>query len=150
MTNAVRAIIFKDNNLLVMKRNKFGKEYCTLIGGGVDTGESIEEALVREVREETGLLVNEFRKVFVEDAGPMYGVQHIFWCQYNGGEPVLSPDSEESKISQLGQNTYTPMWLPLDDLVNSNFLSLSVKQAILDACANGFPDEPKLLKYIHS
>ncbi|MBP9852681.1 MAG: 8-oxo-dGTP diphosphatase [Patescibacteria group bacterium] len=147
MRDAVRAIIFKDNNLLVMKRNKFGKEYYTLIGGGVDAGETIEQALVREVREETGISIGQYRKVFVEDAGDMYGMQHVFWCEYLGGEPALSPDAEESKISAMGQNTYTPMWLPLDELERSFFVSSSLKEAILAACANGFPEEVQQLNW---
>jgi len=44
MKQAVRAIIIHNNNLLVMKRNKFGKEYYTLIGGHVEMGESHEVA----------------------------------------------------------------------------------------------------------
>lgn len=147
MRDAVRAIIFKDNNLLVMKRNKFGQEYYTLIGGGVDAGETIEQALVREIREETGVQTGQFRKVYVEDAGDMYGTQHVFWCEYLQGEPVLGPDTEEAKISALGQNTYQPMWLPLELLPEANFVSTSLKEAILDACEHGFPGEVRELHW---
>jgi len=150
MANAVRAIIFKDNDLLVMKRSKFGKEYYTLIGGGVDSGETVEQALVREIREETGVQIGQYRKVFEEDAGSMYGFQHVYWCEYLGGEPVLSPNTEEAKISALGQNTYEPMWLPLDNLAGSSFVSVSLKEAILEACKSGFPDEVQTLHFIHS
>lgn len=150
MKDAVRAIIFKDNNLLVMKRNKFGQEYHTLIGGGVDSGETIEQALVREVREETGLTIGQYRKVYIEDAGDMYGLQHVFWCEYTGGEPTLHPDTEEAKISAMGQNTYQPMWLPLDELADSNFVSVSLKEAIIKACTHGFPDEVIKLQFKHT
>ena len=41
----VRAIVVKENKLLVMHRNKFGHEYDTLVGGGIDVGETPEQAL---------------------------------------------------------------------------------------------------------
>lgn len=50
----VRAII-KKNGLLAMQQSSAG-EY-KIPGGGMDAGETITEALVREVREETGLQV---------------------------------------------------------------------------------------------
>ncbi len=52
---AVRAIIFKDGKLVVIKSKKIG-EY-KLPGGGIDFGESHHEALEREVLEETGLKI---------------------------------------------------------------------------------------------
>ena len=44
MRTAVRAIVIKDQSLLVMHRNKFGQEFYALVGGGVDYGESAEQA----------------------------------------------------------------------------------------------------------
>jgi ADP-ribose pyrophosphatase YjhB (NUDIX family) len=44
---SVRAIIIKDKSLLSMRRDKFGMQYYTLIGGGVDVGEDHETALRR-------------------------------------------------------------------------------------------------------
>ena len=46
---AVRAVIIRDGKI-AMQRAKAG--YYKILGGGVDEGESYEDALVREVREE--------------------------------------------------------------------------------------------------
>ena len=51
----VRGIIEKDGKLaLVHKREN---DYYGFPGGGIDVGETYEEALIREVKEETGLIV---------------------------------------------------------------------------------------------
>lgn len=52
---SVRAIIIKDGKLGMIHSRKF--DYYTFAGGGIDPGESQEEALIREVREELGLKV---------------------------------------------------------------------------------------------
>jgi ADP-ribose pyrophosphatase YjhB (NUDIX family) len=142
---AVRAIVIKDKCLLVMKRNKFGQQYYTLPGGGINLGEQAEAALRREIREEASLELGALRHVFTEDAGDPYGVQYIFLAEYKSGEPTLAPDSEEAKINELGQNLYEPQWLPLDRLAQINFLSASLQAAIGKAQKSGYPKEPEVL-----
>ena len=142
MRRAVRAIVFKDNDLLVMKRNKFGKQYCTLPGGGVSMAETVEQALAREMSEETGLQLGTARLVFTEDAGEPYGVQYIFLVNYISGEPRLSPASDEAAISAMGKNTYEPMWLPMGELADTNFVSVRLRDAIIKAAKSSFPQEP--------
>ncbi len=141
MNKAVRAIIIRDGKLLVMKRNKFGKQYYTLIGGHVEPGESIEQALLREVSEETGLNVSRFKLVFIEEPGDPYGKQHVFLCEDPGGHLQMQPDADETKSNLQGQNTYTPMWLEIKELEDKEFLSPLLKQAILDGVKSGFPSE---------
>jgi len=140
MKSAVRAIVINDNKILVMHRNKFGHEYYTLPGGGIKSGEDQMGALTRELNEETSVRVDSPKLVFTEDAGAPYGMQYVYLCDYQGGEPVLSPGSEEAKINALGQNIYTPMWLPLEKLESVPFLSTKLRTAINEAIKSGFPE----------
>lgn len=142
MRQAVRAIVVKDNQLLVMHRNKFGHQYYALVGGAIDIGENQLQTLQRELQEEAGITVSNPRLVIAEDAGNMYGMQYIYLCDYAGGEPTLSPDSTEAKISAAGTNLYTPMWLPLSDLPAANLLPAELKEAVIAGLKNGFPDQP--------
>ncbi len=116
MRRAVRAIVIKNDSMLVMHRNKFGHQYYCLVGGGVDAGETEEQALIREIHEEASLEVANLRLVYIEEAGKPYGNQYIYLCDYVSGEPVLWEGSDEAKIHKLGQNLYSPGWLPLTDL----------------------------------
>jgi ADP-ribose pyrophosphatase YjhB (NUDIX family) len=142
MRSAARAIVIKDDALLVTHRNKFGMEYDILIGGGVDFGETLEQALFRELREESGVQVANPRLVLIERAGDPYGVQYIFLCDYVSGEPALATSSMEYAINAMGQNLYEPMWRPLKDLPTTNFRSEALKQAILKGLKSGWPKEP--------
>jgi ADP-ribose pyrophosphatase YjhB (NUDIX family) len=50
----VRAVIFRDGKLLLAKEQRNG-DHLSLPGGRLNDYETVEEALVREVKEETGL-----------------------------------------------------------------------------------------------
>jgi 8-oxo-dGTP diphosphatase len=141
MKLAVRAIVIHDNQLLVIHRNKFGHQYYTLPGGGVRGGEAKGAALLRELAEETSVQITGPRLVFTEDPGAPYGTQYIYLCDYQSGEPVLHPASEEAKINALGQNIYTPQWLPLNKLAEVPFLSVRLRNAIGEAIRTGFPQQ---------
>ena len=62
-----RAIVLSpDNRCAVMYASKFGIH--TLPGGGVEEGESIEEALLREITEETGCVIESYEPLgYVEE-----------------------------------------------------------------------------------
>lgn len=52
---SVRAIIVRNGKLALVHNGKF--DYYMFPGGGIEEGESHEEALIREVKEESGLVV---------------------------------------------------------------------------------------------
>lgn len=52
---SVRGIIIKDDKIAMMHSLRY--DYYKLPGGGIDQGETLEETLVREVQEESGLVV---------------------------------------------------------------------------------------------
>src|SRR5580693_402676 len=53
---AVSAAIFRDGRVLIVRRARPPAHgLYTLPGGGVEIGETLEQALIREVREETAL-----------------------------------------------------------------------------------------------
>jgi ADP-ribose pyrophosphatase YjhB (NUDIX family) len=146
MRRAVRAIIIRDGKLLVMQRDKFGHPpYYTLPGGGIDAGETAEQALKRELQEECSFTLTAGQQVFTEEAHDPYGTQYIYVCEAIGEEPRLHPGSDEAHIHQMGQNLYTPQWLPLGELSTVEFLSVPLRQGIMYGIRHGFPTEVKVL-----
>ncbi|MEO8863303.1 MAG: NUDIX domain-containing protein [Candidatus Saccharimonadales bacterium] len=142
MRRAVRAIVLREDKLLVMHRDKFGTEYDTLPGGAIGMGEAPEQALMRELTEETSVAVSNPRLVFVEHAGDPFGDQYIYICDYVSGEPQLNPDSEEHKINQLGNNLYNPIWALVSELATKPFMSEKLKANIINCLEHGWPESP--------
>lgn len=142
MRQAVRAIIIKDNKMLVMHRNKFGRVYDTLPGGNIAAGETHEQALRREMQDETSVQFKDPTLVFVHHAGDPYGDQYIYLCTYVSGDPTLSESSEEFIINKMGQNLYQPLWLSLDDLPKKPFVTDKLKEHILQGHRTEWPAKP--------
>jgi ADP-ribose pyrophosphatase YjhB (NUDIX family) len=92
----VAAIVLRSDEILLVRHEKAGKAYWLLPGGGVDFGESIGEALVREVREETGLEVRPGEVIWVSDSIPEDRHRHIvnlwFLAEEVGGTLRCVPD----------------------------------------------------------
>lgn len=74
-------------------------------GGGIDPGETPEEAAVREVREELGLDV-----VLRERLG-QYGKQVCYLARVDA-EAALRLSGPESERN-MEANSYRPMWVPI-------------------------------------
>lgn len=92
------AIIFNDSmHVLLLKRSSNEEHWMpskwALVGGGVEDGEEPVEAVQREIKEETGLEINNFIEKFVlqrnEDS-----VEHMFIAKYNGNNDDVELNHE--------------------------------------------------------
>ena len=63
-------ILVKDGKILLVRHEKNNRSYWLIPGGGVDFGESVEEALIREYQEEVGLPIKVGPMVLVHDTIP--------------------------------------------------------------------------------
>ena len=91
-----RAVIFnKDKELLVVHCLNPENEFYFLPGGGVWFQEKIEDCLVREVKEETGLDVKTERLLwvrdFIEGFPDMHGIEIFFLATVTGGKLRTQP-----------------------------------------------------------
>lgn len=124
---SVYGIMIEGDKVLV---SPLGDGY-DLPGGGVNIDESLEEALVREYREETGLIVRPLQVVYASTSffhlsrpknGKHWNCPMVYYLvEKIGGRPTLRYAEEyEKKTIKL------PVWLPidsLDPLIFHNFLS---------------------------
>src|SRR5437868_4012784 len=80
---SVSALIFDDERILLALRRDI--DWWNLPGGGMEYGETVEEAICREVHEETGLLVAIERLVGVYSKPQKQEVVLTFRCRIEGG-----------------------------------------------------------------
>ena len=91
-TNICYIINNKNEVLLRKKARGFGAGKWNGPGGKIDPGETPEESTIREVKEETGLVVKNLKKrgaiefVFTEN-NDLNNYTHIFVCRDYAGEP---------------------------------------------------------------
>lgn len=142
MNQAARAIIIENDRMLVMHRNKEGSEYFTLVGGKVATGETVEQALVREVKEETGLQVIAARRVFSENHPEPYNKQYIYLCEIGPHQEIAIQDaSEEAILNKLSIDVHTPYWVTFGAFSRLQFRTPQLQAAIVAALQNDFPSQ---------
>lgn len=113
---AVVALIIKDGLILAISR-RHDKTKFGLIGGKVDHGESLKDALIRETKEECGITIHDcipiFERVELGD-GPI-GVDYYSYCYYASsweGEPI---SSEEGDVRWLTAADITSDYAPFGD-----------------------------------
>src|ERR1700758_714343 len=102
---AVSAAIFRDGRVLIVRRGRPPAHgLYTLPGGGVELGETLEQAIIREVREETGLAITPlalvgFREALARDAAGRVERHFVilpFAARWIAGEVALSEELAEA------------------------------------------------------
>jgi 8-oxo-dGTP diphosphatase len=104
---AVGAIVIDDGRLLMVQRGGDpGRGLWSLPGGRVEAGEYLHDALVREVREETGLDVEPQALVgILEIVGdPHYVILDFAASATTKAEPVAQGDADDAR------------WVPLSEI----------------------------------
>ena len=114
----VAAIIHQGGRILATQRG-YGewKGMWEFPGGKMEAGETEEEAIVREIREELNVGIRVERKVCtVEDDYPQFHLRmHCFWCSIVEGELELK---EHQSARWLAKEEWRCVeWLPADVLV---------------------------------
>ncbi len=102
---AVSAAVFREDRVLIVRRARPPAHgLYTLPGGGVELGETLEQAVIREMREETALDIEPvalvgFRQAIARDAAGRVERHFVilpFAARYIGGEISLNEELAEA------------------------------------------------------
>ena len=110
MTNVVAAIIKKDNQFLVVQRNR--KKHLGLKwefpGGKVQESETFEEALLREIKEELNITININEKIaeekFKDDKIDIF--LYYYLCSLKNGIMKLNEHENFAWVEKKDFNKY--------------------------------------------
>ena len=101
----VAALILLDGKVVLVRHRARNSTYHLLPGGGVNYRETIEQALIREVDEETGLRLEVGRPVLINDTIDPGGNRHVvnltFLATVVGGQVTDSPDDPRVECVEL-------------------------------------------------
>jgi len=105
LATAIIVLIYRDDEVLLVHANNFRGNYYGLVAGFVETGETLEQAVVREVMEETGLSIKNIRYFGSQPWPYPCGLMIGFYAEYDSGEIKL----QRSELSAGG-------WFKKDNL----------------------------------
>lgn len=141
-----RGLVIKDSQILLMERWRGALHYFSIPGGGVEPGETIEQAATREIYEETGVKATIKRKYITALSDD--SEHHVFLCQYVSGEPHLRADSPEAIDHARGDNRFAPRWVDFSELSGLPFEYWQPLHGLLiEGAASGFANAEKTITF---
>ena len=130
---AVSAAVIRDRRVLVVRRARApARDLFTLPGGAVEAGETLAEAVAREIDEETGLAIEPvglagYREVITRDDDERVERHFIilaFAARWVAGEPRLNAELAEARWIHPKELAGLPTTEGLADIIAAAFARL--------------------------
>ncbi|MCA9440990.1 MAG: NUDIX domain-containing protein [Candidatus Omnitrophica bacterium] len=105
----VAALILREGRILLAEHEKGGRRYWLLPGGGVEFGESLEEALQRELMEEAGLEIEVGDLLWTLDSIPPDKHRHVL-------NLIFRAEALSDQLIPVQEKVLQGVkWMPLED-----------------------------------
>lgn len=127
---SARGIIIENDTVVLMFRRKITdggnvKEYYVVPGGGVEQDENLEEAVLREIKEELNVDVKILGYLGKDEADT--SISHFFHCEIINGIPALSGE----ELQRHNHNNYYEIrYVKIEDI---DYYDVSSKEMIKKA-----------------
>ena len=133
-------VLIQDGKVALIERHRAGLDYFVFPGGGVDEGESPEQAAVREAMEELGVDVAIKQKIAEVSLGPK-SRQVYFLVEQVGGEfgTGVGEEYTDSDPASPEEGIYIPIWMPIDQLpLHQNIYPVDVAKLVVKSVQEGW------------
>lgn len=108
------AVIIQNGQVALIERVNERGTYYLFPGGGVEAGETLEAAAIREVYEELGITVSIVELLAIVHFGE--STQYYFSARLTGGRFGTGKGEELSASAESETGSYTPVWIPASQL----------------------------------
>ncbi len=140
-------VLLQDNKVALIERHRAGLDYFVFPGGGVDEGESPEQAAIREAMEELGIEVAIRQKVADIQLGSK-SRQVYFLVEQVGGEfgTGIGEEYTDSDPNSPEEGIYIPIWMPIEELSqHENIYPADLAKMVIGALKAGWPRDAAIL-----
>lgn len=121
-----------------VKKRKDFQEYYTFPGGGLEEGETPEEGVLREIKEELGIEVGIVEKLY-EITSEKFNQKEIFFlCDYLGGEFGTGDGPEfNNDPKYIDSGKYLPEMIKREEVENLLLLPFEIKEKFVEDIKKG-------------
>jgi 8-oxo-dGTP pyrophosphatase MutT (NUDIX family) len=136
-------VLIEDNKVALIERHRAGLNYFVFPGGGVNEGESPEQAAIREAMEELGIQVAIKQKVAEIQLGRK-SRQVYYLVDQVGGEFGTGAGEEytEADPNDPDEGIYIPIWMPIDELsLHENIHPADVAMLVIRSRQEGWSND---------
>ena len=133
-------VLIQNGQVALIERHRAGLHYFVFPGGGVDAGESPEEAAIRETLEELGVEVAIRQKVAEVHLGER-SKQIYFLVEQTGGEFGTGAGEEytDSDPASPEEGIYMPIWMPIAELpAHQNIYPADIARLVVNSVPEGW------------
>jgi 8-oxo-dGTP diphosphatase len=135
----VAAVIIRNNTLLLAEHCKDNQTYYLLPGGGLNHGETLHDALVRELWEETRLKIQPGRLLFLIESIAPDASRHVVQLAFAA---TIEDNAEPSKGED--PRVITAAFFPAEQLPALPMFP-PLQKTLYTGVLHGFPDIPQNL-----
>ena len=132
-------VLIEDGKVALIERHRAGLDYFVFPGGGVDLGETSEQAAVREAMEELGVEVRIKQKVAVihfDQSTQVYFLVERISGEFGSGTGEEFTDADPNDPHE---GTYTPIWMPVKELSTlENVYPVEMAKLVVKAAKDGW------------
>ncbi len=130
-TIRVTGILIEEDKILLVKQKVNDTRNWSLPGGKLEQGETLEQGIVREIKEETGLEVEILKMLYICDVSATDNtLLHISFLLIRKNGTLSKPNNEFEN-----NPIYDVCFISIDDLINLGF-----SERFVEIINNNFPD----------
>jgi 8-oxo-dGTP diphosphatase len=137
-------VLIQNDKVALIERHRAGLDYFVFPGGGMDEGETPEQAAIREAMEELGVEVAIRKKVAEIQIGQ--GSKQVYFLVEQVGGEFGSGEGEEYTIADPndpGEGIYIPIWMPIDELtLHEKIYPVALSGLVIKSTVEGWADTP--------